>query len=238
MKFVKFITKFFCLILLISTAQIQAFRFVTYSDCRAPKGDWTKPFPDNLFNTQVMGYINTQITQLEPRPDFTIFMGDMVNRAYPAADNTFTTSNLLYWKNFMTDTLDGIPLYVAVGNSDLYGLTWWTELQFQTQFAQIFNDMPNNGPQTPVDFRHLVYSFDHGQGEERSLFVVLDSFGIYCGPTYTTTVHTDNDFDPYPFPQEQINWFSDKASTSTLNHKFVIAHGPAFSVDGYPVANS
>lgn len=238
MRTVKILAKIICATLLVSTMQIQAFRFAVYSDCRAPKPGWTNPFPDNLFNTRVLGYINSQVTQLDPRPDFAIVMGDLVNRAYPAADNTFTTSNLLYWKNFMTSTLDGIPLYVAVGNSDLYGLTWWTELQFQTQFAQIFNDMPNNGPQSPVDFRHLVYSFDHGQGDERSLFVVLDSFGIYYGPTYTTTVHADNDFDPSPFPKEQINWFSSLASTSTLNHKFIFAHGPGFSVEGFPVAKN
>lgn len=231
-------TKFLLLTLLISTIQIQAFRFVTYSDCRAPKADWTKPFPDNLFNTQILGYINSQITELEPRPDFVIFMGDMVNRAVPLADNSLTVSNLQYWKNFMTDTLDGIPLYVAVGNSDLYGTTWWTELDLQISYTNIFSDMPANGPQNPVDFRHLTYSFDHGQGEENSLFVVLDSFGIYYAPNYTTTVHCDNDFDPYPFPAEQINWFSDKASTSTANHKFVIAHGPGFSVEGFPVARN
>jgi hypothetical protein len=137
----------------------------------------------------------------------------------------------------MTAGLDGIPLYVAVGNSDIYGTTWWTELPLQTAFAQTFNDMPDNGPQTPVDFRHLVYSFEHGQGNEKSLFVVLDSFGIYYGTGYTET-HCDNDFDPYPFPQEQINWFADKATNSTANHKFVIAHGPAFSVEGYPVARN
>jgi hypothetical protein len=243
MKFIK--TKIIFITLLFLTAQVQAFRFVVYSDCRAPKVDWTKPFPANLFNVPVLGYINSQVTQLNPRPDFVFFMGDMINRADPkAVPAPDPRSNLQYWKDFMTDGLDGIRLYVAVGNSDLYGTTWWTELPLQAAFAQTFNDMPNNGPTDPVDFTYLVYSFEFGQGDEKSLFVVLDAFGIYNGaPYYPTEVHCDNDFDPSPVvptpaAPEQINWFNNVASNSTANHKFVFSHGPAFSVEGYPVARN
>ncbi len=227
-----------CITLLTSTVPAQAFRFVVYSDCRAPKYQSKIDFPHNLFNVDVLGYINSQITALTPRPAFVVFMGDMVNFASPKADGNPSTSNLDYWKTVMTNELADIPLYVGVGNSDLYGTTWWTELNLQTEFAQTFSNMPDNGPQTPVDFRHMVYSFEYGQGQEKSLFTVLDSFGIYYGMGYTTTVHCDNDFDPYPFPAEQINWFSDTAAASDAHHKFVFAHGPAFSVIGFPVARN
>jgi len=225
------------LALLVSVTSLQAFRFVVYSDCRAPKVDWTQPFPYNLFNIDVLGYINSQVMELSPRPAFVMVMGDLVNRAYPKADPS-VTSNLAYWKTFMTEGLPGIDLYVGVGNSDLYGNTWWTELDLQTEFAQTFSNMPDNGPQSPVDFRHMVYSFEYGEGTEKSLFTVLDSFGVYYGMSYTSTVHCDNDFDPYPFPNEQIDWFSAQAAASTATNKFVFAHGPAFSVVGYPVARN
>jgi hypothetical protein len=162
-------------------------------------------------------------------------MGDVVNFAAPNAGNDQKViNNLTYWKRFMTKSLNNIPLFVCVGNSDLYSTnTWWTEENLQTGFAQVFGDMPNNGPQIPVDFRHLVYSFEYGTDKEKALFVVLDSFGIYG--TGASATHCDNDFDPYPYPAEQINWFSNTAKASTAPHKFVFSHGPAFSVVGFPV---
>ncbi|KKR97032.1 MAG: hypothetical protein UU47_C0003G0019 [candidate division TM6 bacterium GW2011_GWE2_41_16] len=220
-------------ILFIQTSQLQAFRFVVYSDCRAPKADWdTKPFPANLFNIPVLGFINGYIAGLYPKPSFAIFMGDLINRAFPKADPS-VTSNLEYWKTWMTQSLGDIKLYVGIGNSDLYGTTWWTELPLQEEFAQTFSDMPDNGPQTPVDFRHLTYSFEHGEGTEKSLFVVLDSFGIYG--TEPGAIHCDNDFDPVGYDDEQINWFAQQTQSSSAKHKFVLAHGPAFSALGYPV---
>ncbi len=226
-----------CLLMLISAGSAQAFRFVVYSDCRAPKVDWTtKPFPYNLFNIDVLGYINDQVVNLDPQPDFVMFIGDMINNNDPLPE---TPNNLQYWKTYMETGLNGIPLYVAVGNSDLYGSTWWLEYPLQAEFATTFSNMPNNGPSTPVDFRHLVYSFEYGEGQEKSLFVVLDSFGIYKDASITPdTKYCDNDFDPYPFPAEQIEWFSAQAAASDAHHKFVIAHGPAFSVIGFPVGRN
>jgi hypothetical protein len=84
----------------------------------------------------------------------------------------------------------------------------------------------------------LSIHFEYGQGKEKTLFTVLDSFGIYYGAGYTTTVNADNDFDPYPFPPEQINWFSATAEASNAPHKFVFSHGPARSIEGYPVGRN
>jgi hypothetical protein len=235
MKFIK--TKIIFITLLFLTAQTQAFRFVVFSDTRSD-GTLTQPFPENLFNKTVLDYINSQITGLSPRPDFAVFLGDAVVRGEPPIDPSIT-SNLQYWKDYETAALDGIKLYMTVGNCDLNNAHSEPQLDMQIAFAQIFNNMPDNGPTDPVDFRHIVYSFEYGQGDEKSLFVVLDSFGIYSAQGYDT-VFADNDYDPFPydttpFTPEQITWFNNQASASTANHKFVFTHGPTFSVESSPL---
>jgi hypothetical protein len=56
------------LTLFLCTNYAYAFRFVVYSDCRAPKGDASKSFPANLYNEPVLTFINTQIKALSPQP--------------------------------------------------------------------------------------------------------------------------------------------------------------------------
>jgi hypothetical protein len=193
-------------LLLCGVHPVEAYRFAIYSDCRAPFADWGKPFPYNLFNADVLDFITRSVVALSPQPDFVMVAGDLINGTIPnVAPDPLT--NLDYWKQFMEARLDGVLLYVAVGNSDLYGHGWPTLLTAQVAFAQTFSNLPDNGPSTPVDFRHLVYSFEHGEGEEKTLFVVLDSFGIYNDGTHAE-VHCDNDYDPADYGFEQINWFS------------------------------
>ena len=218
-----------------------AFRFVVYGDCRAPDENIDEPFPNNIINVPVVNYINAQIVALDPKPAFAIFLGDGISFAQPKADPSIS-SNLDYWKTFMTDGLRGIPFYAVVGNEDL-NTEMTPTIANQSAFAQTFNNMPDNGPTSPVDFRHLVYSFEYGNGTEKSLFVVFDSFGFYYGDGYTTTVYANNNVDPYaiPFedgapsllPAEQIDWFKAQAAASDATHKFVFTHGPTFSVAGW-----
>lgn len=54
-----------CITLLLCISQADAFRFVVYSDCRAPKVDMLKKYPYNLFNKAVLTYINSQIMDLK-----------------------------------------------------------------------------------------------------------------------------------------------------------------------------
>ena len=178
---------------------------------------------------------------LSPQPDFVFVLGDLVNFASPKATGVTETSNLQYWKTFMTTGvtpwvgLGSIPIYVAVGNSDLYGTdTWWTQAALQTAFATFVssnNLIPSTlaatGPTTPVDYTNLTYSFEVGTETDKTLFVVLDSFGTYG------TTHLDNDFDT-----ELVDWFTTQANASSAyNHKFVFSHGPAFSSFGYTIGS-
>lgn len=207
------------IVVLCAPANIRSFRCVVYGDCRAVRGD------PALFNRPVLSFINSQITTLNPSPEFAIFLGDMVNGAasYPLP---YTHNNLTDFKSFMEQTLSGIPFYTVVGNNDLYGGTGWTEYGLQAQYQSIFSNMPDNGP---TNYKKLVYSFEYGSGDERSLFVILDGFGFYDGGAG----HFDNGYDA-----EQIEWFRTQARSSTAPHKFLLTHGPAFSPEGWPVPDS
>lgn len=205
---------FLCGILL-SSSQAYAYRFVVYADSRAPKGD------PNLFNREVLAYINSRILKLDPKPDFVLFLGDTVNRGL-AADGH---NNLADWKKFMKAGLKGIPLFVAIGNTDLYGNSGWTEYPVQALYQSTFDYLPDNGP---PNYKKLAYSFEFGEKSERSLFVVLDSFGFF--ESSGNMVNFDNGFDG-----EQIAWFYDVSSSSKAKHKFAFSHGPAFSIEGFPV---
>jgi hypothetical protein len=128
----------------------------------------------------------------------------------------------------MKQGLGKIPFYTAVGNNDLYGNTGWTEFPLQTEFQNTFDSHPSNGPD---NYKKLAYSIEHGKGKESSLFVVLDSFGFYTQNGALTNF--DNGVD-----KEQLRWFAKKAKNSKARYKFVLSHGPAFSIEGWPVDHS
>lgn len=196
-----------------------AYRFVVYGDSRAAKNETT------VINRTILGAINSKIAHLDPQPDFVFFLGDCV---YPGWAQNYVHNNLQDWKKFMKKGLGKIPFYVAVGNNDLYGNTGWTEFPLQTEFQQTFDSMPSNGPR---HYKKLAYSFEHGKGKDRTLFVVLDSFGFY--KQNSSLVNFDNGVD-----EEQIKWFAEKAHNNKAQFKFVLSHGPAFSIEGWPVGSS
>lgn len=202
--------------LLLNTSQAYAYRFVVYGDSRAAQGD------TNSFNSAMLGAINSKISNLHPKPDFAFFLGDCVR---PAWTHNYTHNNVLDWKHFMKQGLGTIPFYVAIGNNDLYGNTGWTEFPLQTQWQTDFDCMPSNGPH---NYKKLAYSIEHGKGNERSLFIVLDSFGFYT--QNGSLINFDNGID-----QEQLDWVAKKAKKSRAHYKFVLSHGPAFSIEGWPV---
>ncbi len=221
--------KFFCCLalaaaLLWGVPQAEAYRFVVYADSPGTNAQW----PNKTFNEDVLGYINAQITQLQPKPDFVLFLGDLVtNAAYPQGN-----SSLQGWKTFMRNTLkvDGVPikLYVVPGNRDLYGPQGWpAEPSLQKVYQEVFSDMPSNGP---PGYDKLAYWFEFGEGPEKSFFIALDAFGFKSNGT--TVTNWDNGLD-----QVQLDWLNNQAQAhqSTANHKFAFSHGPAFSAGNYPV---
>ena len=194
------------------------YRFVVYGDSRGAGG------PDP-FNNTILGAMNEQIARLDPKPEFTFFLGDCVRPGWAA---NYLHNNLIDWKSFMKRGLGDIPFYTIVGNNDLYGNTGWTEFPLQTEFQKLFEKNPSNGPE---HYKNLAFTLEHGKGKEKTLFIALDSFGFYRSNGALTNF--DNGID-----HEQLKWVEKKAKESKARYKFVLSHGPAFSIEGWPVGAS
>ena len=194
------------------------FRFVVYADSR---GNWT---PGKEINEDCLNYINNQIISLQPKPDLVFFLGDMATMAYDASGKRLLPG----WKKLMTDagfSFAGlqpgkIPLYVAIGNHELYDSNGNYQASLQGEYQYFFSEMPSNGP---ADYDKLAYSVGFGN----SLFIVLDTFGFMDGNR-----NWDNGID-----ELQYWWFYATALQSQAQHKFVLTHGPAYSCEGWPVGN-
>jgi hypothetical protein len=220
---------------LLAASQAQAFRFVVLADSPQNLDKWPNynltPKPTLTvkagMNKELLEYLCAQILALKPKPDMVFFLGDMVTRACYPDGNGNLHRFLPDWKDIMKPLPEnGINVYVAVGNRDLYGPGGWPpekayEGEFQAYFSEPPFDIPDNGPD---NYKRLAYSFTH----DNAFFVVLDTFGFKSDGT-----NWDNGLD-----EEQLNWFSDQARNSDAKFKFVLSHGPAFSPQGWPVHSS
>jgi 3',5'-cyclic AMP phosphodiesterase CpdA len=194
------------------------FRFVVYADSR---GGWTQ---GQEINAAALNYINNQIVNLNPKPDLVFFLGDMATVAY----DTHGKRLLADWKNLME--ADGfsfggpipgkIPLYVAIGNHELYDNNGNWQASLQGEYQYFFSEMPDNGPSA---YKKLAYGVEFGN----SLFIVLDTFGFVDG-----NKNWDNGID-----ELQYWWFYATSLQSQAKHKFVLTHGPAYSPEGWPSGN-
>lgn len=194
------------------------FRFVVYADSR---GGWTQ---GQEINTAALNYINNQIVNLNPKPDLVFFLGDMATVAYDANLHRLLPD----WKNLME--ADGfsfggpspgkIPLYVAIGNHELYDNNGNWQASLQGEYQAFFPEMPSNGP---AAYDKLAFAVEFGN----SFFIVLDTFGFKSG-----NVNWDNGID-----ELQYWWFYAMALQSQAKHKFVLSHGPAYSTEGWPPGN-
>ncbi len=226
---------------LLAAAPAQAFRFVVLADSPQILDKWPnynlipKPqlTPKAAINKEFLEYIREQILALKPKPDMVFFLGDLVTRACYPDGNGDLHRFIPDWKEIMkTLPENGIKLYVAIGNRDLYGPEGWPpqkalEAEFQTFFSDFPNfDLPDNGP---ANYKKLAYSFTH----DNAFFVVIDTFGFYWDEAQQTWVNWDNGLDT-----EQLNWFLNQAQNSDSRFKFVLSHGPAFSPEGWTVKPS
>jgi hypothetical protein len=184
-------------------------RFVWMADSR---GDTlTHPVNDTALNAIIL-----QIASLSPRPSFVIFGGDMSYRGWIHNNYTFQA-----WKDlFDTLTDNGITLYTAIGNHELYhehsDLGFW--LLNQQAFQDTFSENPSNGP---AGYEHLAYSFTSPGAN--SFFAVLDPYFMIKDTTMPK--HLGGNIE-----SAEMSWLRTKVAQTQATHKFLFIHTPYYYV--------
>ncbi|MCX6281660.1 MAG: metallophosphoesterase [Bacteroidetes bacterium] len=186
----------------------ETLRFVWLADSRGE----TLPHP---VNTEVLNTIISQIATLSPKPSFVIFGGDGSYRGCINHIYTFQAFKDL----FAPITSQGIPLYTAVGNHELYyehsdsGFI----LSNQQQFQQVFSENPANGP---AGYEHLAYSFTSPGGS--CFFATLDPYFL----THDSVPEGLGGNIEGP----QMSWLRAQVAQTKATHKFLFIHTPYYYV--------
>jgi hypothetical protein len=206
--------------------QALAYRFVVMGDSRSND-------LDTFINKPVLGSANQSISTLDPAPDFLIFLGDnsVLGDVDLKGKDNFTYQD---WYNFMRMPPTGLPatlpMYLVIGNHELYQLSLGNEVQSYTaqtgyQAFANFNEllspdtfMPN--VKSLPGYDNLAYSFT--SADKKSLFVVLDGF-------YVPSAKDMPYVDAGPIDNTQLQYLNDTLATSQATTKFVITHNPVFT---------
>jgi hypothetical protein len=186
----------------------ETLRFVFLADSR---GDSLK----EPVNTPVLTAIISQIAALSPKPSFVLFGGDMSYRGYIGLSYTFQA-----WKDLFTPlTGNGIPLYTAIGNHELYHEL--SDLRYilanQQAYQGTFTENPANGP---AGYEHLTYSFTSPGGN--SFFVILDPYYLTKD---TIAKNLGGNID-----STQLTWLKAQVAQTSATHKFLFIHTPYYYV--------
>ncbi len=184
-------------------------RFVFLADSR---GD-TMPFP---VDTTALNPIIRQIAKLSPLPQFVIFGGDMAYRGYMNDSYQFD-----YFKSLFKPITDqGITLYTALGNHELYHhhSSYGMLKVNQEHYQSAFTDNPSNGP---TGYNRLAYTLTHSGTS--SFFAILDPYYVN-----QDTIHTGlgGHIDTV-----QMNWLKKQVAASGALHKFLVIHTPYYYVN-------
>ncbi len=186
----------------------ETLRFVWLADSR---GD-TLEYP---VNTPAMTAIIKQIAALSPKPSFVFFGGDQSYRGYIHPSYTFVA-----WKSlFDTLTKNGIPLYTAIGNHELYHqhASYGYLLVNQKEYQKVFSENPSNGP---AGYERLAYTFTSQGGN--SFFAVLDPYFVTKDTVHMGLGgHIDS---------VQMSWLKTQVAQTTATHKFLFIHTPYYYI--------
>lgn len=184
-------------------------RFVFMADSR---GDSIS----DPINTLVLNAIIGQIKALSPKPAFVVFGGDMSYRGNIDGSYTFQT-----WKNLFADLKsEGITLYTAIGNHELYrhlhsDSSTGFILDNQQEYQKVFKENPGNGP---PGYERLVYSFPSPGGD--AFFAVLDPYYLTADDPTPNLCGT---IDP-----TQLTWLTSQIANTNATHKFLFIHTPYY----------
>ncbi len=97
------------------------FSFVVLGDSRLSSGWAGYRYPSNYVRT-----LSERLTKIQPKPDFVVFLGDMVTYVEPAAIIPFSKGHWLegWFEDFYSPLKsNGIALYPVMGNHETYDAT-------------------------------------------------------------------------------------------------------------------
>jgi hypothetical protein len=188
----------------------EAFRFAVMGDSR---GDVHQKEKGPINETE-LSYLIKEIIDLNPKPLFVVFGGDLALRA--------SVNDWKSWKRIMQPLANaGIGLYLVKGNHELYDAKVKCRLDNQTAYqafvAANYAYIPSNGP---PGYDRLAYSFEH----DNSLFIVLDSFYMYPDSIVDADVYGG-------ITWQQLAWLDESLATTPKTHRFVFSHMPAYPRD-------
>lgn len=217
------VTIVFLAILSALPAAAAPFRFVVMGDCRGPG-------QNNPINKSELTVIVNLISDMKPKPQFVVFNGDM---AFIGGKTKGDTTNLEQWNGVMYPITvnphqeNEIRLYPTIGNHELYDgqkdasgkkrCTLFNQANYQDVYKK---HLPKNGP---AGYEGLAYSFEFGQGPEKSYFVIMDSFHIEA--------NHNRDYWYQKFVKAQRDWLADKLEKHHNSpYIFVVSHMPIYPV--------
>jgi hypothetical protein len=188
------------------------FRFVFMADSR---GDSNQ----HPIHTAVLNAIINQVAALSPKPSFVMFGGDMSYRGRIDSVYKFQEFKDL----FAPLTSNGISLYTAMGNHELYnqhaGLGY--KIANQHAFQSTFSENPSNGP---AGYEHLTYSFTSPDGS--CFFAVLDAYYLTVDDM---PLNLGGNIDA-----TQMSWLETQVAQTTATHKFLFIHTPYYYISQDP----
>ena len=184
----------------------EAWRFAVCGDGRSDAAFGAANYaPDNGVNREVLQKLIVQLNK--EKLDFLLFTGDAVmgekKKDFRPGEPGSLEFEMKGWIELMKKL--NCPWYFSVGNHEAYHKSNADSLR--KVFTATGHAMPTNGP---ADQLQLVYSFDHRNVH----FVNL------------------NTYQDGALHRVQTDWLQSDLATAKKDHIFVMAHEPAFSING------
>ena len=177
--------------------QGQGHQFVFYGDC-------CSGVPGSARET-TFARVNAALRQLDPPPDFIVFLGDHIVGTAGDADHIRGQ-----WRHWLTKEMawldsDRVPIYHATSNHDT------SDLVSERVWREAFPDIPPNGPPGQEGLSYWVRRGD------LLLVMVNTSFSGLGGFGHVESAWLD----------------ATLAAQADARHKIVAGHHPVFPVNGY-----
>ena len=177
--------------------QADGHQFVLYGDC-------CSGIPERVHESN-FARVNGVLQQLNPPPDFILFLGDHIAGKPSDADGLRGQ-----WRHWLTREMawldsDRIPLYHVTSNHDTF------DMVSERVWREVFPDIPRNGPSGQEGLSYWV------RRDDLLLVIVNTSFSGLGGDGHVECAWLDATLEAH----------------ADARHRIVAGHHPVFPVNGY-----